>query len=217
MPYKESQDRKIPKWLSILIVLVIIPTLYFSPFILGLAGEILIIQEKYQAAVDLADVAVRLRSDYAFPYSVRAKAFSERGELEKALQEYTRAIDLNPREWVYYTERGNVFSRMGKSEDAIADYTKSIEIHPTNEDAYINRGREFALAGDYENAKEDFSKAIEINPDSADAYLDRGIMYSLSEKRKAQSDFQKAIELFREEGDFEKAELALQMLEDLDP
>jgi tetratricopeptide (TPR) repeat protein len=106
---------------------------------------------------------------------------------------------------------------MGKSEDAIADYTKSIEIHPTNEDAYINRGREFALAGDYENAKEDFSKAIEINPDSADAYLGRGIMYSLSEKRKAQSDFQIAIELFREEGDFEKAELARQMLEDLDP
>ncbi len=43
------------------------------------------------------------------------------GDLERALQDYDRAVSLDPEEWLFYGMRGNLFRTMGRPDAALTD------------------------------------------------------------------------------------------------
>ena len=55
---------------------------------------------------------------------------SSLGKPEEAIKDYTKAIELDPKDAEAYNNRGTEFSSLGKSEEAIKDYTKAIELNP---------------------------------------------------------------------------------------
>ncbi len=191
-------------------------SIVFAPFFVGLTGEYLISRGEYSKAIDIANIAINLKPDYAYIYNTRAYAYEHTGDLEQALRDYNQAISLKPGEWFFYGRRGDLFRTLDKSEMAIADYTTALEINPDDIDSLVNRGREFALNGKYTEATEDFTEAIAIDPKCADAYLSRGIVWSLSDTEKARSDYEMAAKLFDEQGQIDDANLARQMTDDLD-
>jgi tetratricopeptide (TPR) repeat protein len=83
----------------------------------------------------------------------------------KAVDDCTRAIKLDPMDARAYINRGNAYGGKGKYAKAITDYTRALYIDPDNIEAYKNRGRVYRNKGDEERAIDDFSKAIELNPD----------------------------------------------------
>ena len=118
------------------------------------------------------------------------------GQIEMAIEAYSRVIELNPNNPNAYNNRGVAYSAKGEYDCAIADYTKAIELNPDYAVAYNNRGGVYYLKEEYESAIVDFTKATELNPDYAVAYNNRGVAYYLKKEYKsAIVDFTRAIEL----------------------
>ena len=60
--------------------------------------------------------------------------------MKRALKDYTRAIELDPKSINAYNYRGICYYRMEDYRRAINDYTRAAEIDPKYAIAYNNRG-----------------------------------------------------------------------------
>ena len=118
------------------------------------------------------------------------------GEHEKAIINYTRAIDLNPQYAEAYNNRGVANAALGKYEEAIKDYTKAIKLDSQDAEAYNNRGFANVALKKYTEAITDFNKAIEFDSQDAKFYSNRGLLNSvLKNYEEAIKDYTEAIEL----------------------
>ena len=68
------------------------------------------------------------------------KAYYRQGEYDRALNDVSEAIRLNPRLSTTYAKRGVIFERKGEYGNAIDDYTDAIRLDPKSADAYFYRG-----------------------------------------------------------------------------
>jgi tetratricopeptide (TPR) repeat protein len=110
------------------------------------------------SAVDKSDANPR----FAAAHYNRAVAYRGKGQIERAIADYTQAIEINPRYANAYFSRGGTFETKGDHDRAIADFTKAIEINPQNADAYANRGLAYQAKDQIDRAIADYSKALEI-------------------------------------------------------
>lgn len=118
------------------------------------------------------------------------------GQYEKAIEKYSRAIDINPKLTEAYCNRGLAKSNMKNYDEAIADYDIAIGINPKYVDAYNNRGIAKNDLGRYEEAIADCDIAISINPKCAEAYNNRGVAKrGLKNPKGAIADYNKAIDI----------------------
>ena len=129
-------------------------------------------------------------------YNNRGSVYKSKGEYDRAILEFNKAIETDPGFTKPYYNRGNAYADKDEIERAILDYTKAIEIDPRYVSAYCNRGFSYSKKGDYERAILEYNKAIEIDPRFAMAYYSRGTVYSnKGEHDWAILDFTKAIEI----------------------
>jgi tetratricopeptide (TPR) repeat protein len=116
--------------------------------------------------------------------------------LDRAIADYSRAIELDPRSVVAYNNRGVAHALAGEPLSAIGDYDQAAAIDPSNACAHLNRGDAWRERGDCERAIADYCKAIELDPACTEAYCERAEAYqSCGNLELAMSDFDKAIEL----------------------
>ena len=129
-------------------------------------------------------------------YYNRAWVYASKGEIEKALGDYTKAIKLNDRYTDAYYNRGLLYARMKRPESAIKDFSTVIKLDPSSVDAYCNRGNANYQLGRNGFAIQDYTTAIEIRHDDADILYNRGVAY-LAEGRKSESlaDFRMAAKM----------------------
>jgi tetratricopeptide (TPR) repeat protein len=129
-------------------------------------------------------------------YNNQGVAYGGLKQYEKAIEDFSKAIDLNPKYADAYNNRGNAYREIKQHEKAIEDYNKAIEHNPNLAVAYNNRGLAYRKIKQYERAIEDHDKAIELNPKYAVAYNNRGNAYrEIKQHEKAIEDYSKAIEL----------------------
>jgi Tfp pilus assembly protein PilF len=134
---------------------------------------------------------------------VSADEFSQRGisrfeknDLDGAIADFTKAIEMNGHELGFcFYFRGIALYRRGRLDEAIADLSKAITLKPHSR-FYGDRGNLLAQRGDLDGAIDDLNKAIEIEPKYAKAYGDRGIVRLMrGETTTAELDFKKCFEL----------------------
>src|SRR5208283_97365 len=101
-------------------------------------------------------------------------------ENQQTINDYNKAIELNPKDADAYYNRGNAYKVLRNFKQAISDYNKAIELDPKDADAYRNRGIAYKVLGNFEQAINDYSKAIELDPKDADAYYNRGVVNQAS-------------------------------------
>lgn len=116
-----------------------------------------------------------------------------------SIGEYTKALEIMPKDSYILVNRGNAYDQMGNSAEAIADYGRAIAADPKNVDAYFNRARICTrLKQGDTRAIDDLTKAIELTPD-ADSYFVRAENYSFrgvpGDLERAVSDYTKVISL----------------------
>jgi Tfp pilus assembly protein PilF len=80
------------------------------------------------------------------------------GDLERAVELYTKSIKLRPTAEAY-TFRGWAYSFMGRPDDAIAECYKAIEVDPEFGNPYNDIGAYLMARGELDEAVEWFDKA----------------------------------------------------------
>ena len=69
----------------------------------------------------------------------RGVTYHKEGQLDQAIFEYSKAIEVNPRFVEAYFNRGFAYLNNGQYEHAISDFNKVIEINPKHSKAYDDR------------------------------------------------------------------------------
>ncbi len=106
--------------------------------------------------------AIRRAPNHARAYQSRGNAYRNRGEFERAIDDYDRAIRLRPTDASNYYHRGLARFLRGDNSEAITDFGMAIRLDPENETAYDSRGNAYSRKGDLERAKADHDRAAEI-------------------------------------------------------
>jgi tetratricopeptide (TPR) repeat protein len=86
------------------------------------------------------------------------------GKPEKALEDFNRAIKIDPTRADGYLGRANSLNTLGKYSKALEDYHRVIEIEPDLGNAYINRAIAYSQLGQYKKAIADYEKGLELDP-----------------------------------------------------
>ena len=123
-------------------------------------------------------------------------AFLRANNEEKAVESFSKAIDLDPGFTQAYAALGAAYDKRGQYDKAIDSCNEALEIDPINATAYNNRGIAFRNKGQHDKAIADYDKALEIDPNFAESYNGRGNVYvSTGEYDKAIADYNKALEI----------------------
>ncbi|MDA8014944.1 MAG: tetratricopeptide repeat protein [Gammaproteobacteria bacterium] len=148
-------------------------------------------------AVDLADQDASI-PDYlkASLYNNRGVAYGHTGAYDRAVNDYTKALELNPKLFLAYTNRGDAYSNKRDYDRAIADHNKALEIQPDYAPAYLNRGNAYCGKTDLDRAIADYTKALEIDSSIPLAHSHRGhAYYDKGEYDQAIADYDTALKL----------------------
>ena len=81
-------------------------------------------------------------------YNNRGIAYAGKGQYDKAVADYTSAIQMNPRNSIAFNNRGNAYWHQGDQAASLADHKKAIELNPQDPNAYYNLACRYALRKD---------------------------------------------------------------------
>jgi tetratricopeptide (TPR) repeat protein len=132
----------------------------------------------------------------AAEYAARAVARQHAGDLERAISDYDRAIELDPRSAEPFVNRGTAREAKRDFQGAISDYERAIELVPRLAVAFVNRGHARLLMGDLDGALADQDRAIDLDPRNPTSYDNRGnVRRERGDLDGAIADFDHAVEL----------------------
>ena len=138
----------------------------------------------------------------ALLYKEKADAKDDAGDKNGAIEDYSKAISINPNYVAAYYNRAIVKSSMGDKKGAIEDYSKAIELDPQKSGAYYGRGNAKSFLGDKKGGIIDLTKAIELTPQDIDAYINRAVMkYEIGDIEGELSDYRLAIKICKPNAD----------------
>ncbi len=90
------------------------------------------------------------------------KRAAVKGDLDRAVHDFSEAIRIDPKYPDSYSERGQAMFKLGETERAIADYTAAIKRDPQHGSALRSRGMAYLYRGTPDLALADLTKAIEL-------------------------------------------------------
>jgi tetratricopeptide (TPR) repeat protein len=111
------------------------------------------------ASRDTEEAATR-----AMALVIHGALLAGRGELERAIGDFDRALALRPDDAVALRHRGFARDARGEFDRAIADYDRAIELKPDYAAAWGDRGLAWASQGQHERALRDLDRSIAIAP-----------------------------------------------------
>lgn len=159
-------------------------------------------QRDWDGAFAVYDAALKVQPKLIKALQGRGESWYHKGDLDKALEDFTAAINaaLAERETPLglsraFRSRGLVFFRKGNYDAAIRDYAAAIERAGTSVN-YTHRGDAYRFNKEYDKAIADYTQAIQIDADAVDAYFGRGCCYGQKrEEDRAIADYTAVINI----------------------
>lgn len=109
-------------------------------------------------------------------FNNRGEVYAKKKEFDPALEDFNKALSLNPLHASAYNNRAQVYRWQGKYDLALKDYEIALRLKPQYI-IYFNRA---ALWGELERedfSLQDFQRALELKPDFKEAYNNIGSIY----------------------------------------
>lgn len=131
----------------------------------------------YNDTVEACDAWLELNPTSSDGYFARAYAYSELGNYEAAIVDYTKVLIMSPKYALAFNNRGFAYSLLGDHEAAIRDYTRALLTDNNYTQALINRAYTYIELGDYENALADADLLQTMEADDTYVYLLMGTIY----------------------------------------
>jgi len=111
-------------------------------------------------------------------YTNLGSVYQKMGQFDKAMENFDKAITLDPNDNLAYINRGVIFDKAGQFDKAIESYGKAVQSNPGDYKAYFNRGLLFDRMGNIPEAIEDFQRATRLNANDPRVHNNLGILYS---------------------------------------
>jgi tetratricopeptide (TPR) repeat protein len=119
-------------------------------------------------ALDLAREAIEKDPSNGKAYSLLAKIYFSAGDLLKAEDAISKALQLGPNKPDFLYVHGKILQREGKLDDALAAFRQTALVNPKESDAYYEMGLIYKQRDDTALALAAFKKAVELSPDDPD-------------------------------------------------
>jgi Tfp pilus assembly protein PilF len=100
-----------------------------------------------------------------------------RGNYDQAIQNFTTAIQMSPKDEPALVGRGIAYEAKGNHAAAIQDLDAAIKMQPGDERALAGRGYAYASEGNYAAAIQDLSIVIQMDPKDVNALAIRAYAY----------------------------------------
>ena len=98
----------------------------------------------------------------------------QKGEIDAAIAQYQRALEINPNLAEVHNNLGNAFIKKGQVREAMGQYQDALLVRPNYADACNDLGYAFLFEGRRDEAMVQYRKALEIDPTDADAHYNLG-------------------------------------------
>ena len=132
-------------------------------------------------------------------YNSRGIAYFNHKEVDRAIADYTQAMELDPKNVVFVANRANCYYRTGPQQDldkALADDNLALRLDPKSADRYNDRARTYFDKHELDKAIADYSQAIQLDPSKAVYWSNRAnAYYDQHELDKTIADYSQAIQL----------------------
>lgn len=161
-------------------------------------GTELLSQGRVDEALYIFENAAQFEVEYEDLYFNYAIALNKKGDEEKAVEMYRKALGI----WPEYSEAlnnlANIYMRQNRIDEAIPMLEKAVREFPDQNypKGYNNLGKAYARSGDIGKAISNFTRAIELDPAYIDAHINLGT--ALFEQRRFQeaaNQFQLALRI----------------------
>ena len=127
----------------------------------------------------------------AHEHYMRGSALHAENRLDEAIEEYRRAIELDPSSAESHNDLAVAVREFGRLEESISLLERAIELNPNYPNAYLNLGVSYGIRGNFEKAHTCYSKALELLPDFTKAH------FNLANLLLAQGEAEMAIESYQ--------------------
>lgn len=118
-----------------------------------------------------ASVPPKQRKKVTDAEKLAAESFKNQGndymkqdKYKEAYDSYTKAIEIDDNNAIYYSNRAAASSKLGNHHSALRDCQEAIEIDPTYSKAYGRLGLAYASLENHQEAKKAYVKAVELDP-----------------------------------------------------
>jgi tetratricopeptide (TPR) repeat protein len=115
--------------------------------------------------------------ELATAYMDRGTAYTVNGNYDRAIEDLSQSLRLNPKSAEAFYNRGYAFAAKGDDENALKDYDDALRLNPNFVFAYRGRGNVYVDQGNYERALQDFNDVVRLSPDDPIGFELRGGAY----------------------------------------
>jgi tetratricopeptide (TPR) repeat protein len=163
--------------------------------------------KNYDLALSDCDSALRIDDKLASAYFVRGEVEKQQNHKEKAVDDFTKALENSLERVDVLTERGATYRSLAKArmnpdeaakllQKAAADFDRAVKIDPKQPGLRLQRAMVGLETGDYAAAVADCDAAIQAEPGMVEAFVCRARGYcELGEYDRAVTDCDAAIHL----------------------
>ena len=179
-------------------------------------GLVLIQQGNFTSAVTVLEQAAKLAPKQAGVQLKLGTALLRSGNTSEGVAAFEEASKLEPKNPEVQLEIGEILKGQNDLDGALVAYQRAILVRPNLVAAHAAIGEIQLKKQDSLGAIATFRRVIQLDPDRAEAYYNMGKAFKgRDRKSEATQAFQKALDIYRQQGNsdgVQKAEAALQEL-----
>lgn len=137
------------------------------------AAAVAFTDKNYEEVIAQINNVLAISSGDMSDYYRRGHSYESLGQFDKAMEDYSKLIELDSNLEVGYLLRGILKTTHISPEEGLFDLDKVIELDPDNTHAYTYRGIANLKLFNYEEALLNFDKVVELDPKNTDALLNK--------------------------------------------
>lgn len=165
-----------------------------SPESMRLKGLLLYRQGKYEDAILAFGTSLKAQQHVLTYFFLGLCHFSQ-GQLELALNQFQKALDLNPDFERARTLVSMTLLKQNRIDDAVIEIKKVLRANPENAYAHNILGSAYLAKGEYDEGMVELERATEIDPNLTDAHLKRGLFHlAKGDGAQGEADLIKAVD-----------------------
>lgn len=160
-------------------------------------SEILSLLREMKAASQRFEVVSPLPPEaIALEHLNQGNAYFAAEDFERALTEYSRALEVQPDDATTVSNRGTTLYHLDRHEEARAAYERALQLLPDDPEILTRHGSALGELGRHEEELSNYNRALQLSPNRPDTLNNRGAtLTDLRQFDEALADYNRSLEL----------------------